>query len=152
MSLFKLKLTLGIGCIKVNAVKLGQIRKDIVNLLYAKLARSMVKVKRNGCANIRRTRSVYVSAHLYQDIGCPLMRPLNVLISMLLYMKMIFDALKTEYGLQSSGTTSLLSADGTSLLTDKEAILKRWAENFNCVLNRTSYQRIRDQQTTTGGM
>ena len=51
-------------------------------------------------------------------------------------MKKFFDALKTIYGLQSSGTTPLLSADGTSLLTDKEAILKRWAEHFDGVLNR----------------
>ena len=50
-------------------------------------------------------------------------------------MKKFFDALKTIYGLQSSGTTHLLSADGTNLLTDKEAILKRWAEHFDGVLN-----------------
>ena len=50
-----------------------------------------------------------------------------------------FDALKTVYGPQSSGTTPLLSADGTSLLTDKEAILKRWAEHFDSVLNRPSF-------------
>ena len=37
-----------------------------------------------------------------------------------------------------SGTTPLLSADGTSLLTDKEAILKRWAEHFDGVFNRPS--------------
>ena len=49
-----------------------------------------------------------------------------------------FDALKTVYGPQSSGTTPLLNADGTSLLTDKEAILKRWAEHFDGVLNRPS--------------
>ena len=54
------------------------------------------------------------------------------------HMKKFFDALKTVYGPQSSGTTSLLSADGTSLLTDKEAILKRWAEHFDSVLNRPS--------------
>ena len=51
-------------------------------------------------------------------------------------MKKFFDALKTVYVPQSSGTTPLLSADGTSLLTDKEAILKRWAEHFDSVLNR----------------
>ena len=50
-------------------------------------------------------------------------------------MKKFFDALKTIYGPQSSGTTRLLSADGTSLLTDKKAILKRWAEHFDGVLN-----------------
>ena len=53
-------------------------------------------------------------------------------------MKKFFDALKTVYGPQSSGTTPFLSADGTSLLTDKEAILKRWAEHFNGVFNRPS--------------
>ena len=53
-------------------------------------------------------------------------------------MKKFFDALKTVYGPQSSGTTPLLSADGTSLLTDKETILKRWAEHFDGVLNPPS--------------
>ena len=53
-------------------------------------------------------------------------------------MKKFFDALKTVYGPHSSGTTPLLSSDGTSLLTDKEAILKRWAEHFDGVLNRPS--------------
>ena len=53
-------------------------------------------------------------------------------------MTKFFDALKTVYGPQSSGTTPLLSADGTSLLTDKEAILKRLAEHFDGVLNRPS--------------
>ena len=40
-------------------------------------------------------------------------------------MKKSFDAHKTVYGPHSSGTTPPLSADGTSLLMDKEAILKR---------------------------
>ena len=31
-----------------------------------------------------------------------------------------------------------LSANGTNLLTDKKAILKRWAEHFDGVLNRPS--------------
>ena len=53
-------------------------------------------------------------------------------------MKKFFDALKTVYGPQSSGTTPFLSADGISLLTDKEAILKRWAEHFDSVVNRPS--------------
>ena len=53
-------------------------------------------------------------------------------------MKKFFDALKTIYGPQSSATTPLLSADGTSFLTDTEAILKRWAEHFDGVLNRPS--------------
>ena len=49
-----------------------------------------------------------------------------------------FDAPKTVYGPQSSGTEPLLSADGTSFLTEKEAILKRWAEHSDGVLNRPS--------------
>ena len=53
-------------------------------------------------------------------------------------MKKLFDALKTVYGPQSSGTIPLLSAGRTSLLTDKEVILKRWAEHFDSVLNRPS--------------
>ena len=53
-------------------------------------------------------------------------------------MKKFFDSLKTVYGPQSSGTTPHLNADGTSLLTDKEAILKRWTEHFDSVLNRPS--------------
>ena len=53
-------------------------------------------------------------------------------------MKKFFDALKTVYGPQSSETTPLLSADRTNLLTDKEAILKKWAEHFDSVLNRPS--------------
>ena len=50
-------------------------------------------------------------------------------------MKKFLDALKTIYGPKSSGATPLLSADGSTLLTDKDAILKRWAEHFNSVLN-----------------
>ena len=46
-------------------------------------------------------------------------------------MKKFFDELKTLYGPQSSGNTPLLSTDKTSLLTDKEAILKRWTEHFD---------------------
>ena len=53
-------------------------------------------------------------------------------------MKKFFDALKTVYGPQSSRTTPLLSADRTSLLIDKEAILQRLAEHFDSVLNRPS--------------
>ena len=53
-------------------------------------------------------------------------------------MKKFHDALKIIYGPKSSGATTLLSADGSTLLTDQEAILKRWAEHFNSVLNRPS--------------
>ena len=53
-------------------------------------------------------------------------------------MKKFHDALKKIYGPKSSGAASLLSADGSTLLTDKDDILKRWAEHFNSVLNRPS--------------
>ena len=53
-------------------------------------------------------------------------------------MKKFHDALKTSYGPKSSGATPLLSADRSTLLTDKDAIWERWAEHFNSVLNRPS--------------
>ena len=56
-------------------------------------------------------------------------------------MKKFHDALKTVYGPKSSGTTPLLSADGSTLLTDKDAILERWAEHFNSMLNCPSSVR-----------
>ena len=49
-----------------------------------------------------------------------------------------YDALKAIYGPKSSSSSSLLSADGSTLLTDKKQILDRWAEHFNTVLNRPS--------------
>ena len=52
--------------------------------------------------------------------------------------KCFYDALKTIYGPQSSGTSQLLNADGTRLLTDENEILERWAEHFNSVLKRPS--------------
>ena len=48
-------------------------------------------------------------------------------------MKKFNDALKTQFW--SHPTTN---ADGSTLLTDKDAILEKWTEHFNCVLNRTS--------------
>ena len=53
-------------------------------------------------------------------------------------MKKSRDALKKVNGSKSSGATQVLSADGSTLLTDKDAILERWAEHFNSVLNRPS--------------
>ena len=53
-------------------------------------------------------------------------------------MKTFHDVLQTVFGPKSSEATPLLSADGSTLLTDKDAILKRWAERFNSVLNRPS--------------
>ena len=55
------------------------------------------------------------------------------------YMKTFHDVLKIIYGPKSSGATTLLIADGSKLLTDKDATFDRWAEHFNSVLNRPSY-------------
>ena len=51
-------------------------------------------------------------------------------------MENFHDALK-QFPM-SCGTTPLRNADGSTLLTDKDAILERWAEHFNSVLNRPS--------------
>ena len=51
-------------------------------------------------------------------------------------MKKFHDALKTIYGPKCFGATPLLTADGSTLLTDKDPILDRWTEHFNSGLNR----------------
>ena len=48
-------------------------------------------------------------------------------------MKKLHDALKTVYGPKSSGATPLLSAVVSTLLIAEDAILERWAKNFNSV-------------------
>ncbi|BHF68109.1 hypothetical protein SprV_0301113900 [Sparganum proliferum] len=45
---------------------------------------------------------------------------------------------RTVYGPRTKGTAPLLSADGSTLLTEKTQILQRWAEHFRDVLNRPS--------------
>ena len=53
-------------------------------------------------------------------------------------MKNFYSGLKEIYGPTTSGTSPLLNIDGTALITDKEDILKSWAEHFDSVLNRPS--------------
>ena len=53
-------------------------------------------------------------------------------------MKKFYDGLREVYGPTTSGSSPLLSADGSTLITDKDKILERWAEHFNSVLNRPS--------------
>ena len=48
------------------------------------------------------------------------------------------DALKPIYGPNCSGGTILLSADGSTLLIEKDELLERWAEHSNSELNRPS--------------
>ncbi|BHF84986.1 hypothetical protein SprV_1002814100 [Sparganum proliferum] len=52
--------------------------------------------------------------------------------------KNFFSAIKSVYGPPTKGTAPLLSADGSTLLTEKTQILQRWAEHFRGVLNRPS--------------
>uniref|UniRef100_A0A8C7Z6H7 Reverse transcriptase domain-containing protein n=1 Tax=Oryzias sinensis TaxID=183150 RepID=A0A8C7Z6H7_9TELE len=53
-------------------------------------------------------------------------------------MKNFYASLKEVYGPTSSGSSPLLSADGSTLITDKQRILERWAEHFDSILNRPS--------------
>ncbi|BHF76369.1 hypothetical protein SprV_0501946700 [Sparganum proliferum] len=52
--------------------------------------------------------------------------------------KNFFSAIKAVYGPPTKGSAPLLSADGSTLLTEKTQILQRWAEHFRGVLNRPS--------------
>ena len=51
-------------------------------------------------------------------------------------------ALRTIYGPKSSGVTTLLSIDGSTLQTDQEAIFERGTEHFNSVLNHQASVRM----------
>lgn len=53
-------------------------------------------------------------------------------------MKNFYSALRDVYGPVTTGTAPLLSTDGSTLITEKEKILERWAEHFDGVLNRPS--------------
>ncbi|BHF70635.1 hypothetical protein SprV_0301368800 [Sparganum proliferum] len=52
--------------------------------------------------------------------------------------KNFFSAIKAVSRPPTKGTAPLLSADGSTLLTEKTQILQRWAEHFRGVLNRPS--------------
>nr|VZI42798.1 unnamed protein product [Spirometra erinaceieuropaei] len=52
--------------------------------------------------------------------------------------KNFFSALTAAYGPPTKGTAPLLSADGSTVLTEKTQIMQRWAEHFRGVLNRPS--------------
>uniref|UniRef100_A0A8C5P9E5 C2H2-type domain-containing protein n=1 Tax=Leptobrachium leishanense TaxID=445787 RepID=A0A8C5P9E5_9ANUR len=53
-------------------------------------------------------------------------------------MKNFYSGLREIYGPTASGSSPLLSADGSTLITEKEQILERWAEHFASVLNTPS--------------
>nr|VZI10963.1 unnamed protein product [Spirometra erinaceieuropaei] len=52
--------------------------------------------------------------------------------------KDFFSAIKAVYGSPNKAIASLISADGSTLLTEKAQILQRWIEHFRDVLNRPS--------------
>ncbi|BHF65030.1 hypothetical protein SprV_0200803900 [Sparganum proliferum] len=52
--------------------------------------------------------------------------------------KNFFSVIKAVYAPPTKATVPLLSADGSTLLTQKTQILQRWAEHFRRVLNRPS--------------
>ncbi|KAJ1163893.1 hypothetical protein NDU88_004345 [Pleurodeles waltl] len=52
--------------------------------------------------------------------------------------KLFYNVLKTICEPQFSGTSPLLSADGSTMLTDKSPMLKKWAEHFSHILKRPS--------------
>ncbi|KAF7241799.1 Craniofacial development protein 2 [Varanus komodoensis] len=52
--------------------------------------------------------------------------------------KRFYEALRSLYGPQPSGSCPLLDSDGATLITEKTLILQRWAERFQSVLNHPS--------------
>ena len=52
--------------------------------------------------------------------------------------KQFFNSLKTVFDPSKSGSSPLLSADGTTPIKDKAAIRKRWKDHFSQLLNRQS--------------
>ncbi|VDL95425.1 unnamed protein product [Schistocephalus solidus] len=60
--------------------------------------------------------------------------------------KKFFKTSKAIYGPCIKGTEAMLSSDGTTLLTDKSQILKRWAEHFR-IFHIRSQKRTRSLKT-----
>lgn len=53
-------------------------------------------------------------------------------------MKNFYDGFKEIYGPTPSKSSPLLNVDESTILTNKDVILRRWAEHFKSVLNRPS--------------
>ena len=53
-------------------------------------------------------------------------------------MKTFYHGLRAVYGPRDSGSVPVRSLNGSSLITDRQGILSRWAEHFHSVLNQTS--------------
>ena len=56
-------------------------------------------------------------------------------------MKNFYAGLKEVYGPTSSGSSPLLSADGSSLITDKDKILECWAEHFSSCFQQAFFHQ-----------
>jgi len=52
--------------------------------------------------------------------------------------KAFYEGLKAVYGPKTSGNSPIYSSDNSELFTDRDKILKRWAEHFQSVLNHES--------------
>ena len=50
-------------------------------------------------------------------------------------LKRFYDSLKSVYGSPTAGSSPMLIADDSTLITDKNKILERWAQHFHSVLN-----------------
>ena len=53
-------------------------------------------------------------------------------------MKRFYKNLRSVYGSKVSGFAPVKDSDGMTLLTTREAVLQRWADHFNLVLNQPS--------------
>lgn len=53
-------------------------------------------------------------------------------------LKNFYNALRMIYGPTSPGSFPLLTADGASVINDKEKILQRWSKHFSNLLNQKS--------------
>ena len=54
-------------------------------------------------------------------------------------MKNFYSSLREDYGPVTTASQSpLLSADGTTLMSDKDKVLERWAEHFEHIMNGPS--------------
>ena len=51
-------------------------------------------------------------------------------------LKRLYDGLKAVYGPRDAGSIPVRSKDGTTMITDQEHILKRWAEFFESLFNQ----------------
>ena len=54
-------------------------------------------------------------------------------------MNKFYSSLKEVYGPTSAGSSPLLSAEGTKLISEKNKVLEGWVEHFDGALNKPSF-------------